>query len=56
MIIFDNFDTAVSDHPQAMRFMRRPISRKIRSKSDIVLPELRREGKEQPENAEQEAT
>jgi hypothetical protein len=37
MIIFDNFETTVSDHPQAIRLIRRPISRKIRSKSEVVL-------------------
>jgi len=37
MIIFDNFVTVASDQPQAMRFTRRPISRKIRSNSEVVF-------------------
>jgi len=37
MIIFDNFVTVASDQPQAMRLTRRPISRKIRSKSEVVF-------------------
>ena len=37
MIIFDNFDTAVSDKTQAMRLILRPISRNIRSNSEVVL-------------------